>query len=435
MEEHEGFGFDEFSVEMEDFEYKQVKKFDRIFNYGEGGSFAQKPCIYKGRVYVGCLDKNVYCLDAGMGELIWKFRADGGFCPASPIAHDGMIYIGSYDFNFYALEADTGKLVWKYKTQGKVAGCATVDGDRIYFGSNDFNLYCLDRRTGGMLWKFKTFGEVPSRPTVHEGKVIFGSYDRFLYCVDGKTGLLLWKFETQGDIYHEDGVLVREGVVYFPSFDNYLRALDLSSRSLLWKYRTGNYGGMHSGPVVLDDMLIQVNREGVLNAITFQGRSVWKFRVNDAMALPMVHDGKVYIGTEDHNLYCLDSHGKVQWKYTTQGELWWKPAAWDGRICFTSMDCNLYCIDLNTREIVWKFRGQGAPSYSPPPFESYELTVKKPAQDSGFEEREGRKKYDIDSLEGEESGSQYKSRVTYQMSTQYQSKGGKYQVDSDEEAL
>ena len=39
----EGFGFDDFSVELEDFEYVQVQKFDRIFDIGEGGSLAQKP--------------------------------------------------------------------------------------------------------------------------------------------------------------------------------------------------------------------------------------------------------------------------------------------------------------------------------------------------------------------------------------------------------
>ena len=91
MEEHEGFGFDEFSVEMEDFEYKQVKKFDRIFNLGEGGSFTQKPCVHEGVMYAGCMDRNVYAIDANSGKLIWKFRTEGSVGPASPIYHDGAV--------------------------------------------------------------------------------------------------------------------------------------------------------------------------------------------------------------------------------------------------------------------------------------------------------------------------------------------------------
>jgi outer membrane protein assembly factor BamB len=435
MEEHEGFGFDEFSVEMGDFEMKKVKKFDRIFNIGEGGSFLQWPFIHEGRVFVGCLDRNVYCIDGKNGEQVWKFMGDGGFAPSSPMVHEGTVYIGSYDYNLYALDERTGNLLWKFRTQGKVAGNPTIHGKRIFIGSNDQNMYCLDAKSGNFIWKFKTQGEVPSKPTVNDGMVFFGSYDRFFYCVDEQTGQLIWKFETQGDVYHEDDVLIHEGVVYFPSFDNYLRALDMRTGRLLWKFRTGSYGGNHSGPRLANDILIQVNREGVLNALTLQGKLIWKFKINNAMALPIVHGCRVYVGSEDQNLYCLDMDGHLQWKFKTQGALWWKPTIWDEKVYFTSHDCNVYCVDINTHELVWKFRGQGAPSYFPPAFESFELTVKKSVNESGLGEANNRKRYDLDAGESEASVSQYKSRVTYQMSSQYQSRGGKYQVDSDEEAF
>ena len=38
--------------------------FDRIFQLGEGGSFAQHPCYCENKVYVGGLDRNIYCIDA-----------------------------------------------------------------------------------------------------------------------------------------------------------------------------------------------------------------------------------------------------------------------------------------------------------------------------------------------------------------------------------
>ncbi len=431
MEESEGFGFDEFSLEMEDFEYKQVKKFDRVFELGEGGSFCQKPCIYEGRVYVACLDRNVYCIDARTGELFWKFQAEGGFAPASPVAHQGTIYIGGYDFNFYALDARTGKLLWKFRTQGKICGNALVHENRVYFGSADYNLYCLDKDTGKLVWKFRTYAEVPSHPTVHKGMVLFGSYDRFLYCLDKNTGRLLWKLETQGDVYNEDPLLIHDDIVYFPSFDNMLRAADVNTGKLLWKFRTGTYGGMHSGPRMKDNVLYQVNREGVLHALTLEGKGLWQFRINNAMAIPYVHDDRVYVGTEDQNLYCISIDGKVLWKFKTQGAVWWRSVIWENKLYFTSADCHLYCVDARTHRLVWKFRGQGAPSHFPPPFESYELKVSKSAEDAGVKEGEERKSYELGALE-EEGTSEYKTRITYQVSTQYASKG-KYQVDSDEE--
>jgi outer membrane protein assembly factor BamB len=113
--------------------------------------------------------------------------------------------------------------------------------------------------------------------------------------------------------------------------------------------------------------------------------------------------------------------------------MWWRPAISKDRIYFTSWDCFLYCVDTESHDLVWKFRSQGSPSYVPPPFDSFELTVKKPVEDSGFKEEGSSKRYQMDAGETEEKEQFYKSRITYQISTQYQSRGGKYQVDSDEE--
>jgi hypothetical protein len=68
----------------------------------------------------------------------------------------------------------------------------------------------------------------------------------------------------------------------------------------------------------------------------------------------------------------------------------------------------------------------------PPPYEAFELRMKIPKGESGGDDR---KQYDVNiSEEGEEAGSFYKSRITYQVSTQYRQKG-KYQVDSSEEGF
>ncbi len=430
--EEQGFGFDDFSIEMEDFEYTLVNKFTRIFNLGEGGSFVQEPCIHNGKVYVGCMDRNVYCLDAKTGELVWKFQADAGIAMSSPVISDGILYIGSYDYNMYALNAETGRLVWKFKTQDKVLCSCAVSAGRVYFGSKDYNVYCLDARTGQLLWKFKTFAEVASVPTVHEGKVFIGSYDRNMYCLDAATGRLVWKFETQGFIFNEVRHIIHEGRLYFSSFDNYLRVVDAGTGKLIWKFLTGLYGGMNCGPEIYDDTIYQTNREGHLYALTMDRKQKWKFSINLPIAGVSIHEGKIYIGTGDFNFYCLGLDGKVLWKFATQGEVWYKSAFLGNAVYFTSWDCNLYCVDKTTGKLFWKFRGQGAPSYLPAPYDSYELSVKKPVEERRRQDS-SRKTYSIE-LRDQENTSTYKSRITYQVSTQYAAKG-KYQKDSDEEAF
>jgi outer membrane protein assembly factor BamB len=179
-------------------------------------------------------------------------------------------------------------------------------------------------------------------------------------------------------------------------------------------------------------VLYQPNREGVLWALTPAGRELWNFRINNTMSHPLVHGDRIYIGTE-RLLYCLGLDGKKLWAFETQGETWWRPAAWDGKVYFTSCDCNIYCVDTATRQLAWKFRAQGEPSYMPPPFASFELSVKKSVDDSGFAEGEGGRKYSA-AFDEEEGGKFYKSSVTYRMSSQYAAKG-KYQKDSDTEGL
>lgn len=48
--EHSG-AYDDLSIEMADFEVRQVTKFDRMWSIGPGGSIAQIPLIVDGLVY------------------------------------------------------------------------------------------------------------------------------------------------------------------------------------------------------------------------------------------------------------------------------------------------------------------------------------------------------------------------------------------------
>jgi hypothetical protein len=121
------------------------------------------------------------------------------------------------------------------------------------------------------------------------------------------------------------------------------------------------------------------------------------------------------------------------WKFKTQGWIWFRPTYWEGKIYFTSWDCLLYCVDVETQELLWKFRSRGGPAPIPSAFESFELRVKKPVEETVFREDVGRKTYDM-VFEEEDAPDFYKSRITYQISTQYASKG-KYQTDSKEEAF
>ncbi|MBN2330910.1 MAG: PQQ-binding-like beta-propeller repeat protein [Candidatus Aenigmarchaeota archaeon] len=432
MEEHTGFGFDEFSVEMEDFKMRRTSKFDRIWRVSDGGSMCCIPLTHDGILYFGSNNFNIYAVDVKTGKLVWKFKTFGIVFESSPVYWKGMIFAGSFDRNMYALDAKSGELRWKYECMDKVNSMACIDNGRIYFASKDQNVYCCDARNGSLIWKFHTQDEIGSSPAVHDGKVYIGSFDKVFYCIDARNGRLVWKFVTQGEVYHANRPLIRDGIVYFTSFDNNLYALTADEGKNVWKLKTAEFGNAYS-PVYHDGKMFLATRDGNLLAISMDGRIEWKFSRMHVPSIPAFKDGRIYVGFEDYNLYCLDMQGKVIWKFTTQGPIWLTAVFWGNMVIFPSWDCNMYAIDASSARVIWKFRTEGSPSYLPPAHDEFEVVIRKQAEGAGKKEGE-RKTYEFILDDESEDGRFYKSRITYQISTQYAEKG-KYQIDSDEEAL
>ncbi|HIE50185.1 MAG TPA: hypothetical protein EYP85_00370 [Armatimonadetes bacterium] len=58
-------------------------------------------------------------------QLRWRFVASGGFY-FTPAVVKGRVYVGCLDYNVYAIDAETGEPLWGYHTNGPVYSGATV---------------------------------------------------------------------------------------------------------------------------------------------------------------------------------------------------------------------------------------------------------------------------------------------------------------------
>ena len=420
--------FDDFSIEMGDFEVKRVGEFDRMWKIGPGGSMCMIPLLHDGILYFGSCNHNMYAVNAKNGEVIWKFRAEKIIFESSPKYLNGNIYFGSFDYNFYCLDAKTGEMKWKFKTQSEIDASCCIGNGKVYFGSRDHILYCLDADTGKLIWKFETRHEIVAVPTYHEGKLLCGSFDKNLYCLDAETGQVLWKFQTQGEIHTMNPFAIHDGVVYFPSFDSMIRAVNLETGRLLWKFQTGQYGN-GSSPQIYKGRLYNPSRDGFMFCLTLDGKQVWKFTNREHLATPSFYKDKMFFGSEDMNFYCFSLDGEKLWSYKTEGPTFISSVIHNGKVIFLGWDCQIRALDIETGKLAWKLTVDGSPSYLPPPYESFEMSMKIPEEKVSGEKR---KDYVFDGLEEEQNVSAYKSRITYQISTQYSEKG-KYQIDSDEE--
>ena len=71
---------------------------------------------------------------------------------------------------------------------------------------------------------------------------------------------------------------------------------------------------------------------------------------------PAVADGRVYVGSGDDKVYCLDaSTGTQVWNYTTGNIVDSSPAVADGRVYVGSYDGRVYCLDASTGAQVWNY--------------------------------------------------------------------------------
>nr|WP_315195310.1 PQQ-binding-like beta-propeller repeat protein [uncultured Flavobacterium sp.] len=87
----------------------------------------------------------------------------------------------------------------------------------------------------------------------------------------------------------------------------------------------------------------------------------WAFKTNGKIfSSPIVHDGIVYIGSEDGNLYAIhEKTGKIYWKFKTGGAVHSSPAIFNNTVYIGSFDGYYYAIDSKTGHLKWKFKTGG----------------------------------------------------------------------------
>jgi len=160
------------------------------WTYQTGGGVISSPAISKGRLYINSNDKNVYCLDAYNGSLIWKFALDDKNVDlmtkfsSTPAVVGNEVIIGPDDGFMYCLDATTGAKLWTYDMEP--AGYVAMDvslgqfcvrpspmiyNNLIYCGSAHSNTtYCLNL-DGTLKWSFLTGGPIISSVAIENGIV------------------------------------------------------------------------------------------------------------------------------------------------------------------------------------------------------------------------------------------------------------------------
>jgi len=314
-------------------------------------------------------------------NILWTYST-GSSIHSSPAIVNEKLYIGADNGNLYSIDAKSGMLLWTYNTESRIVSSPAVENGKVYFLAENGNIYALNADTGAELWNVP-LGNGPwdwSSPAIHNGNVFIGSSTGFIYSLNANTGIQNWKTLVGGT--PNSHITVANGKVYggTHNLNNKLSptlvALDESLGTILW-----TYDSMKANPYVAG----MINHNGVTvadgdndgNLEVYFGVVTWGYSGEEAISLdettgteewtanlggwststPAVHDGKVYIGSDDGNLYALNANdGSVAWKYLTGGPVWSAPAvSGDGKIVFGSLDHTYYVVKESDGSLIWKY--------------------------------------------------------------------------------
>ena len=203
---------------------------------GGGAPIVSGASFFDGKLLFGSHDNNLYCLDAGSGELVWKFATEGMvncspaiadghtfvtgcdshlrvidvrtgkqvtdmplgiYLVASPAVVDNMLYVGTHGGEVLAIDWKQARNVWTYRVkQGEVAfhSSAAVNDRFVIVGGQDKKLHCLRRDTGELAWQMTARRQIDSSPVIVGDRVFVGSHDGKLYGLALETGAEVFSF-------------------------------------------------------------------------------------------------------------------------------------------------------------------------------------------------------------------------------------------------
>jgi outer membrane protein assembly factor BamB len=329
------------------------------WNFTTNGAVTSSPAIVDGKVYVGSQDHYVYSLNARTGTQIWKFKTDGRI-ESSPAISEGRLFIVSDDGYLYSLNSSFGSLLWKQYVGSdleanldslrQIHSSPVVVGQKVYVGSIDGNLYCINASDGAVHWAFATNGTITSSPAVSFGSVFITSqetYSGVLYQVDADLGTLKWSLNLLYNTHQPSDMSsspVINGGTLFLSANNQLYVINILSSSISWTYQSQS--GFLGSPIYANSNLYIMDSSNLVCLNVQTGSAVWSEVLGaQCFSAPSYADGKLYLASDTRCVYVVDANSgqKLSW-FALGSNVWSSPTVYEGRVYVGNQDWNLYCL-------------------------------------------------------------------------------------------
>jgi len=131
------------------------------------------------------------------------------------------------------------------------------------------------------------------------------------------------------------------------------------SNNTIWNYTLGGF--IYSSPTVAEGRVYLGSFDCKIYCLdAVSGASIWNYTTDNVVgSSAAVFEGKVYVGSTDGNVYCLNaSDGAFIWKYAMGIGLdgvTSSPTVVEGRVYVGSDDKSVYCLNASTGAYIWSY--------------------------------------------------------------------------------
>ncbi len=273
----------------------------------------------------------------------------------------------------------TDEVLWVNSTSGRTLGSPAVVGNKAFIGSgNGMNAFNIEN--GTLAWRTPTYNSVPggygvsSSPAYSNGHVYFGGDG--IYCLYENNGTVKWFVDTPHMNYGDGTPTLANGKVFIPGSDRRLYCIDQDDGTVLWTFQTGSGGssnyGLFAAPAVVNGLVYLAACDWNLYQINeTQATSVASANHTFNMAYasysaPVVANGRVFVGcgytgtSTNNRFYCLDASDlSLIWEFYPGSSTSFFSSAgyYNNRVYIGSVDGNLYCLDAtsSTADVIWQY--------------------------------------------------------------------------------
>jgi len=320
------------------------------------------------------------------GKRVWK-KWLGDPLMSMPAISKGRVYMaypdskGNRGHQLACFDIKTGQEFWKHPIAGDIITAPVIADGKVYLATVEGTMYCFAESSGQLAWKEKK--NATSSPTVWNGKCLFSQ--REVVLVKDKNGKEI-KQQTEQLTLREPG----QAGVYVPfsstkttaDYLDYEKRKDHSSQEKSFKKADGAVGfSLAPAAANLPQAQMNLGQGSVAGVWSYQGsrpfvyknrlystmgdtvkcvdpagnKVLWKKNLHEdknkhlvdaAVTPPALVNGKIFVGTVQGEVICLEADsGQELWRATVGEPIVFQPAVAGGRVYVASSSGSLFCIE------------------------------------------------------------------------------------------